>query len=95
MRCSVRARRAGAERVRCRALRWRTRSALPRGARIARHHACSAERLLGCRARAEGDRKAYYETSQWTIKQNRETLAATKVRARPGLRHGPAPERRR
>ena len=30
---------------------------------------------------AEGDRKAYYETSQWTIKQNRETLAAVKVRA--------------
>lgn len=23
----------------------------------------------------EGDRKAYYETSQWTIKQNRETIA--------------------
>ena len=27
---------------------------------------------------AEGDRKAYYETSQWTIKQNRETVAACK-----------------
>lgn len=26
----------------------------------------------------EGDRKAYYETSQWTIKQNRETIAAAK-----------------
>lgn len=26
----------------------------------------------------EGDRKAYYETSQWTIKQNRETVAALK-----------------
>jgi hypothetical protein len=26
----------------------------------------------------EGDRKAYYETSQWTIKQNRETIAAGK-----------------
>jgi len=26
----------------------------------------------------EGDRKAYYETSQWTIKQNRETIAALK-----------------
>lgn len=33
--------------------------------------------------RAEGDRKAYYETSQWTIKQNRETLAAVKACARP------------
>jgi hypothetical protein len=30
-------------------------------------------------ADAEGDRRAYYETSQWTIKQNRETLAAAKV----------------
>ena len=28
--------------------------------------------------RAEGDRKSYFETSQWTIKQNRETLAACK-----------------
>lgn len=27
---------------------------------------------------AEGDRKAYYETSQWTIKQNRETIIAAK-----------------
>ena len=27
---------------------------------------------------AEGDRKAYYETSPGTIKQNRETLAAAK-----------------
>ncbi|XRB09562.1 outer dynein arm-docking complex subunit 3 [Pycnococcus provasolii] len=26
----------------------------------------------------EGDRKAYYETSQWTIKQNRETIAVVK-----------------
>eukprot|EP00238_Polyblepharides_amylifera_P001167 CAMPEP_0196571392 /NCGR_PEP_ID=MMETSP1081-20130531/1575_1 /TAXON_ID=36882 /ORGANISM="Pyramimonas amylifera, Strain CCMP720" /LENGTH=559 /DNA_ID=CAMNT_0041888327 /DNA_START=25 /DNA_END=1704 /DNA_ORIENTATION=+ len=26
----------------------------------------------------EGDRKAYYETSQWTIKQNRETIAIAK-----------------
>jgi len=26
----------------------------------------------------EGDRKSYYETSQWTIKQNRETIAAAK-----------------
>jgi len=26
----------------------------------------------------EGDRKAFYETSQWTIKQNQETLAAAK-----------------
>ena len=26
----------------------------------------------------EGDRKAYYETSQWTIKQNRDTLLAAK-----------------
>eukprot|EP00899_Mesostigma_viride_P002513 jgi/Mesvir1/12262/Mv00477-RA.1 len=26
----------------------------------------------------EGDRKAYYETSQWTIKQNRETMVAVK-----------------
>ena len=29
-------------------------------------------------AGAEGDRKAYYETSQWTIKQNRETIIAAK-----------------
>ena len=28
---------------------------------------------------AEGDRKAYYETSQWTIKQNRETILAAKA----------------
>ena len=27
----------------------------------------------------EGDRKAYYETSQWTIKQNRETILAAKA----------------
>jgi hypothetical protein len=27
---------------------------------------------------AEGDRAAYYETSQWTIKQNKETLLALK-----------------
>ena len=26
----------------------------------------------------EGDRKSYYETSQWTIKQNKETIAAVK-----------------
>ena len=34
----------------------------------------------GARGAAENDRKAYYETSQWTIKQNRETLAAVKAR---------------
>ena len=28
---------------------------------------------------AEGDRKAYYETSQWTIKQNRETILSAKA----------------
>jgi len=26
----------------------------------------------------EGDRKAYYETSQWTIKQNKEIVAAVR-----------------
>ena len=30
------------------------------------------------RDRAEGDRKAYFETSQWTIKQNKETIAGLK-----------------
>lgn len=43
---------------------------------------CSEAHLHAFAARlcfAEGDRKAYYETSQWTIKQNRETLAAVKV----------------
>ena len=28
----------------------------------------------------EGDRKAYFETSQWTMKQNKDTIAACKVR---------------
>jgi hypothetical protein len=26
----------------------------------------------------EGDRKAYFETSQWTMKQNKDTIAASK-----------------
>mmetsp|Transcript_19933 Transcript_19933/g.64893 ORF Transcript_19933/g.64893 Transcript_19933/m.64893 type:complete len:579 (+) Transcript_19933:36-1772(+) len=41
----------------------------------------------------EGDRKAYYETSQWTIKQNRETIGALKrenkeLRGQLAARHG-------
>ena len=42
---------------------------------------------------AEGDRKAYYETSQWTIKQNRETLAAVKVGVALRLRCSVLPQR--
>jgi hypothetical protein len=28
---------------------------------------------------AEGDRKAYYETSQWTIRQNRDTINSMRI----------------
>jgi hypothetical protein len=32
----------------------------------------------------EGDRKAFYEASQWTIKQNKETLELVKEVRQPG-----------
>lgn len=32
----------------------------------------------------EGDRKAFYEASQWTIKQNKETLELVKEVSQPG-----------
>lgn len=30
-------------------------------------------------AQMEGDRRSFFETSRWTIKQNRDTLAIAKV----------------
>ena len=33
---------------------------------------------MRARASVEGDRKAYFETSQWTIRQNKETIASIK-----------------
>ena len=33
-------------------------------------------------AQMEGDRRSFFETSRWTIKQNRDTLANAKVRRR-------------
>lgn len=32
-------------------------------------------------AQLEGDRRSFFETSRWTIKQNRDTLAIAKVDA--------------
>ena len=33
----------------------------------------------------EGDRRSFFETSRWTIKQNRDTLATAKVGATASL----------
>lgn len=60
---------------------WARAVACPRGCAAG----APASRLLTTHVLPEADRTMYYNTSQWTMKQNTQTLAAMQAsRSRPG-----------